>query len=301
MINRILLAVDGSDRDGPAFLEARRIAGRGSEIHLLHVVPSRAVPVGTPLPGMMEAGPDVPLASGATGAEGHLHAFPSSYPEAAFEGESQLQDQAGRYLADLRKREGDVPGQDIVWTGATADSILDVALKFNVDMIVMSRHARTRFSRWLLGSVTDTVLKRSQLPVLLVRGAGSPQRLQRVVVPLDGTRESRAILAFVTPLAARLNAEILLLEIVKPDESWRGSGDVCHDLTLSGSAWQFAMAHGDPAELILRHAEARNADLIALSMSERGGGGRLDKAVVEAVLGGCDLPVLLQHPVIHAH
>jgi len=298
MMNRLLLALEGSEGDEAAFSEAQRIAGPGAEIHLVHVVPSRPVAVGTPLLGMVDAVRDEPVAAGASGADAHLsESFPSSYSEIFPEEIPQLQDRAVRYLANLRKKVGTTGGRDIVWTGDPADSILDVALQFNVDMIVMSRHGRSRFARWLLGSVTDEVLKRSQLPILLVRSDVPirSQPLRRILVPMDGAPESRSILSAVKPLAARLNVELHLLEVLNADQPWHGVGEVCHDLTTSGVAWRFARVRGDATDEILRYAVARRADLIAMSVPHR-----LGRNLAKALLAASDLPVLLQHPVIHA-
>jgi nucleotide-binding universal stress UspA family protein len=38
-----------------------------------------------------------------------------------------------------------------------------------ISMIVMSTHGRTGLSRWLVGSVAQTVIKKSRSPVTLVR------------------------------------------------------------------------------------------------------------------------------------
>lgn len=298
MMNRVLLALDGSDRDQTAFAHARRLAGPGAVIDLLHVVPSRPVPVGTPLLGMMDELPGGPVAAGSSGAEVHLSgSFPSSHPESA-EDETQVQDGAARYLAEFRKRVAG--GQDIVRTGSPADAILEVALTFDVDMIVMATHARSRFARWFLGSVSGDVLKRSQLPVLLVRGdlAPPPRPLRSILVPLDGDREARAVLSVVKPLAVRLEAKIVLLQVLEPGRPSHDAGEVCQDLTRSGAAWQCERAQGDPAEEILRHAAARSVDLIAMSVAAQDGSRLLDGRVARAVLGRSDVPVLIQHPVI---
>src|SRR6188474_2787463 len=100
MSNRILLALDGSAMDAAAFEEARRIGAGGAEIHLLHVVPSRAVPVGTPLMGMVDTAPDRTMAMGGTGADAHVTgAFPSSAPVSTWtDEEPRIYDQAVRYL-----------------------------------------------------------------------------------------------------------------------------------------------------------------------------------------------------------
>jgi len=310
--NRILLALDGSALDEAAFSQAERIAAGGAEIHLLHVVPSRAVPVGTPLLGMMDAPGEVPVATGATGAEAQVTgSFPySSSRNADPSGGTLLYDQSVQYLDRFRRRLAGIQGQDIVRTGEPADGILQAALVFNVDLIVMSTHVRTGFARWLLGSVSETVLKRSQLPVLLVRrgNAVRPDRLRRILVPLDGSVESRSILSAVKPLAVRVKAEILLLHVIErkrfplharpaPQEFQ----DLTDGLLESGIACRAVTAHGDPAQEILRHARSRNADLIAMSTrAPRGLERSFGKTVAQRVLARSDRPVLLQMPVIHS-
>jgi len=304
MSNRILLTLDGSAMDAAAFNEAKRVAAGGAEMHLLHVVPSRAVPVGTPLMGMVDTAPARPVAVGGTGADAHVTGgFPSSAPgNAATEDEPRIYDQAVRYLEDFRRRLPGVPGQDLVRTGAPADAILEVALMFNIDLIVMSTHARTGMARWFLGSVSDAVLRRSQLPVLLVRKGirVRSERLRRILVPLTGAAESRAILSVVKPLALRVRAEILLMEVVDPIHPGPGLEKVGRDITASGASWRSLTVTGDPAEEILRHARSCNADLIAMSAPGRRGSNLFDRSVPETVLARIDRPILLQNPVIHA-
>lgn len=304
MSNRILLALEGSTMDAAAFDEARRIAVGGAEIHLLHVVPSRAVPVGTPLMGMVDAAPESPMAVGGTGANAHVTgAFPPSAPgNVCTEDEPRIYDRAVRYLEGYRRRLAGVSGQDLIRTGAPADAILEVALMFNIDLIVMSTHARSGIARWFLGSVSDAVLRRSQLPVLLVpKGIPSRfERLRRILVPLTGAPESRAILSVVKPLAVRVNAEILLLEVVDPIHPGPGLENVGHDIAQSGASWRSLTVYGDPVEEILRHARKRDADLVAMSAPARKRSRFLNRSVPEAVLARSDRAVLLQNPVVHA-
>ena len=304
MSNRILLALDGSPMDAAAFDEAVRIAAGGAEIHLLHVVPSRAVPVGTPLMGMVDTTPSGPMAVGGTGAVAHVSGgFPSSAPgKACREDEPRIYDQAVRYLEGYRRRLSGVPGQDLIRTGAPADAILEVALMFNIDLIVMSTHGRTGVARWFLGSVSDAVLRRSQLPVLLVRKGlrSRSERLRRILVPLSGAPESRAILSVVKPLALRVNAEILLMEVVDPIHPGPGLESLSRELGSSGAASRTLTVHGDPTEQILRHAKRHDIDLVAMSAPGRKGSSLFDRSVPAGVLARIDLPILLQQPVVHA-
>jgi len=301
MSNRILLTLDGSEMDAAAFDEARRIAAGGAEIHLLHVVPSRAVPVGTPLMGMGEAAMESPMAAGGTGADAHVSGgFPSSAPGFRAKESDSIYAAADRYLEGYRRRIPGVAGQDLVRTGAPADAILEVALMFNIDLIVMSTHLRTGLARWFLGSVSDAVLRRSQLPVLLVpKGIRSqPERLRRILVPITAAPESRAILSVVKPLAVRVNAEIILIEVVDPIHPGPGLEAVGRDLSRAGASWRALTVYGEPTEEILRHVKSNNADLIAMSAPLRKGWSLRDRTVPDAVLARMERPLLLQNPLV---
>ncbi len=57
----------------------------------------------------------------------------------------------------------------IVRTGNAADEILKAADEVGADLIAMSTHGRSGWRRMAFGSVTDKVLHRSRIPVLMVR------------------------------------------------------------------------------------------------------------------------------------
>ena len=58
--------------------------------------------------------------------------------------------------------------------GNPADAILEVAKKHRVDLIVMGSHGRSGLGRIFLGSVAESVLRRSPVPVLVVRRNAKP-------------------------------------------------------------------------------------------------------------------------------
>jgi nucleotide-binding universal stress UspA family protein len=49
-----------------------------------------------------------------------------------------------------------------------AVEIIDFAKESGIDLIVMSTHGRSGFTRWVLGSVTHKVLTRAETPILLI-------------------------------------------------------------------------------------------------------------------------------------
>ena len=282
---RILVPLDGSAAAEAAIPEAERLAAGGAEVHFLHVVPS------------------LPLALGATSA-----------------GMMECQDQALSYLEDLRRKFPDVGGADLIRAGDPADAILQVSLEVEIDLVAMSTHVRKGLAKWLLGSVAETVVRRAQLPVLLVRpGLPAPHAvLRRILVPLDGSEESFAILVEVKRLALRTGAEVVLLHVAErafaplpqrgtpggpagPEDPERKLLDAAERLGRSDLIYWQVIAEGDPAGVILNHATTLDADLIAMSTHARSGRERaIFGSVAQEVLARAERPVLLKRPMIRA-
>jgi len=61
-----------------------------------------------------------------------------------------------------------------VWYGAPVVSIVDAATANKPDVIVMSTHGRSGFGRLLMGSVAESVLRATHVPILMLRPDGAP-------------------------------------------------------------------------------------------------------------------------------
>jgi nucleotide-binding universal stress UspA family protein len=59
--------------------------------------------------------------------------------------------------------------EGVVAQGAPHRAILDYVDKQDIDLVVMGTHGRTGLERYLLGSVTEKVIRLSDAPVLTVR------------------------------------------------------------------------------------------------------------------------------------
>ena len=57
-------------------------------------------------------------------------------------------------------------GKPILKSGDPVDIINETAKELGADLIVMTTHGRTGVARWLLGSVTEQVVRTSPVPVL---------------------------------------------------------------------------------------------------------------------------------------
>ena len=93
--------------------------------------------------------------------------------------EAQVQTVRGAedYLAGLRGRvtQAGIAGVETsVWYGPPAEAIVEAARFRGADLIVMSSHGRTGLGRLVLGSVAETVLRATRVPILLIRPGDAP-------------------------------------------------------------------------------------------------------------------------------
>ena len=208
--------------------------------------------------------------------------------------------------------------------GPVAPTLRDYAKRSNVDLIVMSSHSRGGLKRITLGSVTDVLLRQTNIPVLVVKppvsfiGATPEETVGRIVVPLDGSPLAEQILPEVAALALRLNSSVLLLHvltpvtysqkaIMQPGLPWWDSDIAAADaylvrtssyLTEQGVAVSTEVVLNDEiADAILDYAARTRADLIAIATRGTGGMRRLMfGTVADEVARKSPISLLVFHP-----
>ena len=62
----------------------------------------------------------------------------------------------------------------LVWEGEPGEAIVAAADSENADLIVVGSHGRSGVSRFLIGSVSDYVVRHAHCPVMVVRGRPEP-------------------------------------------------------------------------------------------------------------------------------
>lgn len=90
----------------------------------------------------------------------------SAFPSGAEEWYERTRCETQERLADLASETG-IDAEQVVVAGRPAASIVEVAA--DVDHVVMGSHGRTGVSRVVLGSVAEAVVRRSPVPVTIVR------------------------------------------------------------------------------------------------------------------------------------
>jgi nucleotide-binding universal stress UspA family protein len=85
--------------------------------------------------------------------------------------------EAEEYLEGLAARLKEHGFTDVttsVWYGPPAPAIVEAAQVAKADLIVMSTHGRSGLGRLLMGSVAESVLRGTRVPILLFRPSGAP-------------------------------------------------------------------------------------------------------------------------------
>jgi nucleotide-binding universal stress UspA family protein len=79
-----------------------------------------------------------------------------------------LKDAALQYLEKTAQHLGDKNIRTLIKEGDFADSILKTAKELHSDIIILGSHSRKWLENVLMGSVTETVLRRSLIPLIII-------------------------------------------------------------------------------------------------------------------------------------
>jgi len=224
------------------------------------------------------------------------------------------------YLVQTQEhlRDQGVRARSIVRVGTPAAVILDVAGEERATMIALATHGETGLKRLLAGSVAEAVLKRSPVPVLVIRPFWSYELLpgrtdgeelrpmRNLLLPMDNTDDAGLLLPPVTELARLFEARVVLLHVMKtnghkPSDPLPGRAEEEAQLARLASRLedgkveaQTLIAKGDPAHEILEAARDNEIDLIAMSTHAKSGFlGLFSSGVTEKVLRESTCPMLV--------
>jgi len=132
--------------------------------------------------------------------------------------------------------------------------------------------------------------------------------LNRVLVPLDGSRTAEAILSQLRPFLHRHESSLILFQaLTSPDDAHSDEAEgylrrTACQLTHEGYPAKTALRFGTAAEAILKGAQEQQATMIALATRGRSGIDRLLLgSVAEMVLRGSPLPVFLARSACSPH
>jgi nucleotide-binding universal stress UspA family protein len=303
----VLVALDGSPAAAMALPTALAVAAQlGADCEVLHIVSDTggAASLGRPFAQEFEALTGVKLWPS------ELESSVQIWQAFALRGNALM-----KALAHIEVR---------LDVGDAAAGILGASVDPLVSLVVLTTHGHLIEAGRSLGRVAEQVIARVTRPILLIRPEATPvairpgAALRRLMLPLDGTPTTAALLAPATALASRLGASVDLLYVASsgvppPDEpgsigapqyvdqpqhewpQWAHEvisrlGEACAQCPPDVPLRTF-LAQGDAGEAIARFAAEHACDAVALARRSRLEPGRA--AVLRAVLDQTPCPVLL--------
>jgi len=209
-------------------------------------------------------------------------------------------------------------------SGDPAEAIVRFAEARGVRLVVLATHGRGGVGRWLQGSVAEAVVRRSSIPVVLVRARENGAAVQppgwtpTIVVPLDGSELGETALRPARRLAETAGGRLLLVQAIDVAIAASAAGvpgvEADVELLLDAEreaaeeylarqaetlreevAVETAVRIGPPADAIAELARERQASLVV--MATHGRGGPLDRLIgstIERVVrfGPCPVAVI---------
>lgn len=249
------------------------------------------------------------------------------FPADTFEVETHKYDEVHGKLRDLIP--GDVRDsldyRIVVKAGTPEDELLASIGDERADLLVMGTHGRRAFERWVLGSVTEHMLRKAPVPVMVVSHVDPPPTTDsltggRILYATDLSEGSEAGLELAWEWARRFAAELRILHVMLPLQLEYGARYLPLDIgkdharlhrEISGELERAVpdairldpkvrldVGEGVPWEVILQSAEDR-VDLIVINLH---GKSRLERTLIgstaERVVRASSIPVLAV-PTLH--
>jgi len=117
-----------------------------------------------------------------------------------------------------------VDWEPLILEGQPADQIARVAEEQGVGMVITATHGRSGLTRFLLGSVTERLLRTLTCPLLVVRSpehdfvapAGDQIALRRILVGCDFSPDLSLALGYALSLAQEFESELHLIHVLEP-------------------------------------------------------------------------------------
>lgn len=189
---RILVPIDFSELSEHALLAAKVFAERfEGSITLFHAY----IPV-TDLDGFYYVGSGITPHEKYTEIEKVLH--------------ERLQDIALKYVSE------EVLTEPLLDVGNPARAITHNSNNF--DLVIMSTHGRSGFSRFVMGSVTEKVLRMCSKPMITVTEQSNLGDMRSLLVTTDFSENSHHIFPFANSIAEVTGAKVDLVHIVSDEQ-----------------------------------------------------------------------------------
>lgn len=169
--------------------------------------------------------------------------------------------------------------ETIIVQDAPARAVVATARDMRADLIIMGTHGRRGWRRALLGSVTETVLRDTDTPLLTVAPTlmkDAAPKISRILCPVNFTRIARESLAHACSVAQAFGAELIVMYVAEeideeqvPHVETAFSNWVDPQVRKNCRYTQLFLRAEDAAAKVLETAQQMEADLIVIGAQHR--------------------------------
>ncbi|MFD1563369.1 universal stress protein [Haloarchaeobius amylolyticus] len=134
--------------------------------------------------------------------------------------QADLRERGEEIVAEIEALASDLdrPVTTTVTDGSPAARIARLAAEYDVGLIVIGRQGITGLSKRLLGGVTEGVLNRSDVPVLVVpkgdQSTGDSSDYDRLLVPTDGSENATRAAPHASAVAGQYGSTVHVLSVI---------------------------------------------------------------------------------------
>ncbi len=123
-------------------------------------------------------------------------------------------------------REQGIDAKTLVLQGHAADELTQIAQEKDIDLVIAATHGGSGIKRFLIGSVTDRLVKTLTCPLLVLHAQEDHPSfpnvfrvpLGRILVGCDFSPESDLAFEYGLSLAQEFQAELHLVHVIKPEK-----------------------------------------------------------------------------------
>ena len=271
MYKKILVPLDGSELAEVSLPYAEELASRlGSEITLIYMSPSENNPYYNVRKLYLDK-----IVSTTTGDCEKL----SKKPEA-----------------------GAIKIKSAMLFGNVAEEIVNYADKEDMGLIVIATHGRSGIKQWAMGSVASKIITATRRPIMLIRAkeadAAKKGTIDKLLLPLDGSKESESILPYALEIASKFKSEVIMFQAIslafptyaaeayayvtysdqQTDAMKASAMDYLEKIGSSfrekGIEVKSDVRFGSTADEVINYTDEIGADLVAMTTHGRSGIGR---------------------------
>lgn len=129
------------------------------------------------------------------------------------------------HLENLAREHG-LKGEIIVSPGHPADEVTQICQEKNIDLVIVATHGGSGIKRFLIGSVTDRLVKTLACPLLVLQAREDHLSfeknfhipMKRILVGCDFSPGSKFAFDYALSLAQEFQAELHLVHVIKPEK-----------------------------------------------------------------------------------